>query len=232
MSTVFRHFKNKNQIAGCSKEQILFLLSQIADMIMRSPLPVGLHQNITRLASFLPWKRQTSGIQDRKAPGLLQTRIMRVSIHDNVRFLQRSLFLQSVMPHTHTVMMAMRQQGAVFPNCDDLLFGKTAVPVIIPGYHTDRRIDKRNDILFCSLHIPQMDQPVDRTCLRQNLLKILFSSMGITDNQYLHDGSSFSLCSSSFISRNALPLWLSSFFISSGSSAEQQPYSGSQKIGS
>ena len=116
--------------------------SQIIQMIMRFPVLVQLHQNIGRPPSFLPWKRQASGIDRRYLSADLDHRPVGMAEHNDVNAPGYRLFLQNRIPHGNIVVMPMRQPYFILSDAEFFFSGKPRKEIIIARHHLNRTLNK------------------------------------------------------------------------------------------
>jgi len=113
----------------------------------------------------------------------------------------------------------MCHQNFIAFQCYLFFLWKICEKVIIPSDNAAWAFCQSFNKDFSSLYIATVDQIIKGSFSEHCLFQILILSMSIADDQYLH-------FSSSFMARNAFPLWLILFFSSPESSAEVHPYSG------
>ena len=83
---------------------------------------------------------------------------------------------------------------------------KSGKKVVVSRNHLHRTSGDLPDIIFTALHVPQMDEKVDPTDLRQHLAQIPVLPVGVAYHQDPHHLSPNFLLSVSFMARRALPL--------------------------
>ena len=142
-----------------------------------------------------------------------------MTIHCNLTSLSLRILNKFIIIPGHKIVMSMCNQYLMSLQGNFFIIGKICKKVIISCDNRTWALCQCLNENLSAFHITTVDQIIKGSFSEHCLFQILILSMSIADDQYLH-------FSSSFMARNAFPLWLILFFSLPESSAEVHPYSG------